>query len=92
MSLPEAGWELFIVPKSYYCVFDGSLYIVSAFVPPLPLAILELICTMWEFCYLFNRGNFLFQHYHGKLFSLFFQEGGLTTLLFSFFLFVFLSY
>lgn len=58
VSLPEAGWELFIVPKSYYCVFNGSLYIVSALAPP--LALLELIYMMWEFCYLFNRGQLPF--------------------------------
>lgn len=58
MSLPEAGWELFIVPKSYYCVFNGSLYIVSALAPP--LALLELIYMMWEFCYLFNPGQLPF--------------------------------
>lgn len=28
--LPEDRWELFIVPKSYYCVFSGSLYIVCS--------------------------------------------------------------
>jgi hypothetical protein len=60
MSLPEAGWELFIVPKSYYCVFNGSLCVAFAFAPAPPLAILELIYTMWEFCYLFNRGQLPF--------------------------------
>lgn len=44
LSEPVPGWKLFIVPKSYYCVFNGSLYIVSASAPP--LAILEPIYTM----------------------------------------------
>lgn len=86
LNIPPRGWwELFIVPKSC-CVFNGSLYIAFAFAPAPPLAILELIYTMWEFCYLFNRGPLPFPALLWQGVCIFFflnsQEGGLTTLLF----------
>lgn len=90
MHLPEAPWELFTVPKSYYCVFNGSLDSVAPLPSPHLLLYWNRFVQCGNFVTFLMEGNFLSQHYLGR-FVFFFQEGGLTTKLFSF-SFVFLCY
>lgn len=56
--------ELFVVPKSYYRIKEERV-LVHRFLPNFPsphlCPLLELICTKWEFCYLFNWCKLLFQ-------------------------------